>query len=158
MFRISFYFLCLISLWGCGAQSSTQSPAEVTQEKPVDEILFVMLKMTKTDSGNAVVITSTNIGKGTMKPEILRPIDSGNFLTVEIYQDGKRSDIRHIEHPLLKNVEYVNENNQFSTQTVTLQEAEFFIRLQKKGTTKIKIGETINHKTANQWQTFTITP
>ncbi|NHM07270.1 hypothetical protein G4D82_08565 [Flavobacterium sp. CYK-4] len=114
--------------------------------------------MTKKDSGNALMMTSTSIGKGKMKPEIVRPIDSGNYLIVEIFQDEKRTDTRRIEHPLLKNVEYLNENNQFSTQAVKLDEAEFFIRLQKKGITKIKIIETINHKTSNQWQTFTITP
>ncbi len=157
MFRKQGFLLLAFLLCCCGASKLHSNENDVNIEKPVDEIVFVVFKMTKKTTGNTIAIISTTKSYGKLKPQMERPIDAGNYLTLEVFQNDKVVQTFREAHPLLKNVEYLNENNQYISQKVTPDEGEFFIRLQKKsGATKIKIWETLQDKPKKELQTFTL--
>ncbi|WP_309642149.1 hypothetical protein [Flavobacterium sp.] len=129
--------------------------SEVATKSPTDEIVFAVFKMTKKANQNTIEIISTTKSNGKMKPEIERPIDSENYLTLEIFENDNLVQTKRVEHPLLKNVEYLNDNNQYVSKQVDLDDAEFFIRLQKKeGFTKVRIWETLKDTPKKELQTF----
>ena len=157
MFRKQCYLILTFFFCCCGASKIHSDENEVAVKSPTDEIVFVVFKMTKNANQNTIAIISTTKTSGKMKPEIERPISSENYLTLEIFENDKLVQTKRVEHPLHKNVEYLNDNNQYVSKQVDLDDAEFFIRLQKKaGFTKVRIWETLKDKPNKELQTFTI--
>ena len=156
MFRKHSYLLLVFLFCYCGASKIQTTENKALVQIPADEIVFVVFKITKNAARNTIAIISTAKSNGKMKTEIERPISSENYLTLEIFENNNLILTKRIEHPLLKNVEYLNESNQYVSKEVDLDDAEFFIRLQKnQGSTKIRILETLKSK-PNELQTFTL--
>ncbi len=155
MFRKQCYLLLTFLFCCCGTSKMQSNESEVATKSPTDEIVFAVFKMTKKANQNTIEIISTTKSNGKMKPEIERPIDSENYLTLEIFENDNLVQTKRVEHPLLKNVEYLNDNNQYVSKQVDLDDAEFFIRLQKKeGFTKVRIWETLKDTPKKELQTF----
>ncbi len=157
MLRKHSYLLLVFFFCYCGASKIQTDENKTLVQPPADEIVFVVFKVTKNAARNVIAIISTAKSYGKMKAEIEKPISSENYLTIEIFQNERLVQTKRVEHPLLKYVEYPNENNQYVSKQLDLDEAEFFIRLQKKqGSTKIRISETLKNKSINELQTFTL--
>jgi ABC-type uncharacterized transport system permease subunit len=157
MYR-KYYLLLLVLLFSfCGASKSSNEHTEMTSKSSADEIVFVVFKMQKGSNRNSIEIITTTKATGKMKADLLRPIDPENHLTLEIIENNQIVKTLHLEHPLKKIVEYLNENNQYVSKQVTADEGEFFIRIQKKaGQSKIRVLETFNGTTKNELQTFNL--
>ena len=148
--------LLLVLLFSfCSTSKRIDEHTEMTSKSPVDEILFVVFKMQKGSNKNTIEIIATTKAIGKMKADLNRPIDPKNHLTLEIIENNQQVKTLRVEHPLHKVVEYLNENNQYVSKQVTADEGEFFIRIQKKTEeTKVRVLETLDGSTKNEWQTF----
>jgi hypothetical protein len=155
MYR-KYSFVLLVLLFSfCGASKRSDENSELTSKSSVDEIVFVVFKMRKGSNRNTIEIIGTNKATGKMKADLERPIDPENYLTLEIFENNQIVKTLRVEHPLIKFVEYLNENNQYISKQVTADEGEFFIRIQKKaGQTKVRILETLKDNTKTELQNF----
>ena len=150
--------LFFLMLSGCGSASKIPDENDSGSSKMnADEIVFVVFKLQKKQPKNTVEILTTTKSTGKIKPETDRPISTGGSLTLEISQYSELIKTISIEHPLHKNVEYLDDDNKYKSKQVDLEEAEFFIRFQKRsGDAKIRVFETLKNNTKHELQTFTL--
>lgn len=97
--------------------------------------------------------TKTN---GKIKNDYQNPIDSENYLTIDVYENDKLINTLVIEHPLYKRVEY-SDGKTLISKSVELNMAEFFIRLQlNENSHQLKISETIKNTAKKELTTINI--
>jgi|GEM_PF-951078 hypothetical protein len=131
------YSFILILLAGSMGQSckptavSYQYSAPSRVEIPEDDkpkILFMTFFIQQKDNKTEIELTDSNVKYGTLKSENQ---DSKAQYRIYVAQlDKNMAEIAgfYIEHPLRKNVEYTNEENELVSKSIELAEAEFFIR------------------------------
>ncbi|MFZ6011502.1 MAG: hypothetical protein ACOYXT_14225 [Bacteroidota bacterium] len=139
-------FLLIITLGGC-QRPYHYKPASEARPPASGNILFLTLKMTTDSAGNhAVNLLQKKIVAGTYKatPEIKYV---AGYLLVTQWDNHQELQRQEVEHPLIKQVEFINDQNQFERKLVALKEADFFIRLQLQPAAKfIRIEEITEGK------------
>lgn len=111
--------------------------------------LFVLLSVSKDSSStkNNVVLLNKTQNPGKLKSKNNITSHSENYLTINVFNENILIDSMTIEHPLYKHIEYLDENNSFAVKDTLINNAEFFLRLQTKGTkNEIRIFETLKNK------------
>ena len=77
---------------------------------------------------NKIELLNQIITEGSFKPETQEFSNWNSKLQFElIYQNHSVKSV-FMEHPLYKNIEYVDEHDQFKSKQLDLSTAEFFIR------------------------------
>jgi len=142
---LTFLFLIfmILPIVSCGSAPISEDRISDLKNDP-DGIAFLVLKMKK-DSQSAksdITLLSKTQTTGRIKNSADKP-NSKNYLTIEVLDNNVLFQTVFVNHPLYKTVEYTDENNQLTSKSITLNEAEFFVRLQtKSGRTKVRIYET----------------
>lgn len=142
---MKYALLLLVILCSCSAtkNSSTQNSTSITA---TDRIAFVTFKITKGDSlyASQLTIVKTSTVDGSFKQPKTATEHSSNTLKFEVYQHQQLGSITIIEHPLYKDIEYLDSSNVFSMKHLELSDTQFFVRLQLKGpSNKIRIIESL---------------
>lgn len=114
-----------------------------------DSILFLSFKISRDSSAgiSEVELMKRKVVAGKIKKNKHIHADFKSALEMQ-FCDKKGNVIASqiIEHPLFKNIEYLNERNEYQMKFVVLKEAEFFIREQKASEYwQIKIRESLNN-------------
>ncbi|MGV3504827.1 MAG: hypothetical protein ACO1O1_14050 [Adhaeribacter sp.] len=80
---------------------------------------------------------------GHLKSRRPETLPAGPYLLGTLHAGSQVLDTLHLEHPLFKNPEILNAQNQLVRQPVTLQQAAFFIRFQQKGADLLVLTERL---------------
>ncbi len=118
-------FVSCSSLPGVSAGAISQ----VQEVKP--RIVFLMMRMTRdSHSGsNSVELVKKTIKDGSMKKQKSSEVQFGEYLSIEVLEEGMPPHTFSIDHPLVKHVEY-EQNKELVAREIRLDKSEFFIRLQ----------------------------
>lgn len=113
-----------------------------------DSIVFVVLKISKDSlqGKNVIELVSKTKTVGKIKNEYQSQADAENYLTIDLYEQGKLIKTIVISHPLYKKIEYL-EGSSLTTKSIDLNSEDFFVRLQinDSKSNKIRISETLKH-------------
>jgi hypothetical protein len=140
--RLRIFIQWSLILTSCTTTKTTESTIQNYNE---NSIYFLVFKISKDslEEKSSIELVSTTKTIGKFKNDNLDHIDSDNFLTFELFEKDQLVKTIVLEHPLYKNVEYV-EGNTFATKSIELNTEEFFVRIQMKGNSnKIKVSETL---------------
>ena len=126
------------------AGTRTQA-AEPKPSLPGHQIVFVSLVILQDSSRASRVIRVEQMLK---KPGLLKSGKSMTFtpgphLKGTLLSGPQPLDTFLLEHPLFKNQEYVNEQQQLAWKALSLHQASFFIRFQQKGASHLKLEERL---------------
>ncbi len=131
------YILLLISLCSCDSVPKVSNKKKTSISEP--KILFLNYKIYKT-STDAVRIKLLHkiIAKGILKTSFYERNNpkKGDIKCTQINGKSRSVDSLFISNPLIKIIEYVNDSGQFEKKTITLDSAEFSIRMPLNPTTK----------------------
>lgn len=148
MIRLLFILFVFVSCHAQKPAGKVETPVPVVIAAD-NSILFLSFGIRK-DSlllQPEIKLISKMIGAGKMKGRPATVGSTPEFLTFFFYGSSGVLDSLVVDHPLHKHVEYTDENNTFSSRDITVEEAEFFIRIQLKGNPdKLKIFETLKEK------------
>ena len=137
-------FLILFMISSCSTSKSGLKTGAVTDNSLNDTIVFITMNMRFDSLANMNNIEVLQIIKtpGTFKKHLIKNIESENFLSC-IVQNEKTgmNDSFYLDHPLYKEIEYLDEKNQFSKRNIKLKESEFFVRFEKKNYNSLVINE-----------------
>ena len=146
-------FLILFLISSCCTTKSGLKIGMATDDSSNDTIVFISMNM-KFDSlvnKNNIEVLQIIKTPGTFKKHLIKNKQSENRLSC-IVQNEKTGlkDSFYVVHPLYKQIEYLDEKNQFVKRNIKLKESEFFVRFEKKNYTSLIIYEntplTINQK------------
>lgn len=129
---------------------------ESIQQTDKSEIVFLVLRISKDSiqKKNVIEFVSKTKSEGKIKNDNQENLSYDNYLTIEVYEKDKRVNTIIMEHPLFKQVEYLD-GNTLSSKSVVLDKQEFFIRLQIKGeSAQIKVYETLKNTTQKELTTL----
>ena len=133
---ITFIIFCLFV--SCGSIKKT-----VTDQAEVDKnpkIIFLTYSISLDRNGNkSVQFISQQTVDGKIKPRASESIENGKTGDLVCHQFDKKANLLNsilITDPLNKIVEFVDESNQFQTETINATKTQFSVRLQLKSTTK----------------------
>lgn len=121
------------------------SKSEAQRENSLnDSIVFVTMKMQFDSLVNKNEIKVLKIIKkpGSLKNQLTENIENKNYLRCIVF--NKKNNVKDsfcIEHPLFREIESVDEKNQFFKRNIQLRESEFFIRFDKKNYNALMIKE-----------------
>lgn len=117
---------------------------EDENNKEGDKIVFLLFKMSfdSIQNKNTLTLLEQTSTNGKLKQALSVPENFENYLTLDVIEpSGKKTKIE-LPHPLFKQFEY-EEAGKLISKSIQLKEDKFFVRLQLKGSNKIKIYETI---------------
>lgn len=138
--------LSLIVFVSCsGLQTQKESPS-LLQESQRDKMVFLVFKITKSHNhqANKVTLIQESKSKGNVKINMGNTPSTINYLTIICYGKASLQKTFTLPHPLYKQVEYLNDSNQYSLKDVELEEDTFFVRLPyNPKIQKISIFETL---------------
>lgn len=122
------FLLFVLSCSGLHDKTHTSSKSETEQK---NELLFIVFKISKgtNHQESKVTLVQKTKSKGKMKTELDQSPSTPNYLTIALYEDSLLKKTLLLPHPLYKQVEYLNDNNQYSAKEIELEEDTFFIRL-----------------------------
>lgn len=126
--------------------SLPNNPVQKTYTDDDTVIVFVIMKMyiDSITHTNKILVKDKIYTKGYLKTNRIGFINTGSYLYCLLYSHDKLLDSIQIEHPLRKNVEYIDENHQMKMKEIYTQEGEFSVRFQLKGKeNRLKIMETV---------------
>ena len=144
---ILFFILAVLFLSSCKCVQKSRSDISNTQYP--DSICFLVFNINKDSTLNKsnINLISKIKTEGKIKSENQDNINSDNYLTIEVFEAGKLINTITINHPLYKNIEYVDDNNELKSKYIELEKNDFFIRLQQNAaSTKIRISESLKNK------------
>jgi hypothetical protein len=111
-----------------------------------NEIVFLFLKISKDSDSktNTIEFIKTVKSEGTIKNNFEKETSSENYLTLEVYNGNVLEKTILMDHPLYKDLEYLDEKNNFQRKKVEVNSEEFSVRLQISGSnSSVKIYETL---------------
>ncbi len=150
--QMRIFLLLPIVLASCMLTKSNES----IQQTDKSEIVFLVLRISKDSiqKKNVIEFVSKTKSEGKIKNDNQENLSYDNYLTIEVYEKDKRVNTIIMEHPLFKQVEYLD-GNTLSSKSVVLDKQEFFIRLQIKGeSAQIKVYETLKNTTQKELTTL----
>lgn len=109
-----------------------------------DSIVFISMRMwhDSLQKSNHIDVLEVFTKPGSLKKQYADSRIQENYLTcILINNKAGDRDSFFTEHPLYKDVEAVGENNQLSMKRLSLKEAQFFVRFQKKNYHRMVIKE-----------------
>lgn len=117
-----------------------------------DQIIFITMTMAQDPKTGNREIRVQDLLKtaGTLKPRPRKPLPSGPYLSCIFYSGPERLDSLHLEHPLFRQVEYVNAQHQLAQKAVKADQAEFFIRFRQGQADLLKIEEKMSSSTPKE--------
>lgn len=151
--RIRTFLLLSIILTSCISTKITENTIQNNNESA---IYFLVLRISKDSiqGKNTIELVSTTKTIGKFKNDSHNSIDSENYLNIDLYEKDQFINTIVLEHPLYKNVEYLD-GNKLKTKYIELKTADFFIRLQMNGNSNmIKISETLNNSIKEELLSF----
>ena len=103
--------------------------SRVQEVKP--RIVFLMMRMTRDSlsGSNSVELVRKTIKDGSMKKQKSSEVQFGEYLSIEVLEEGLPPHTFSIDHPLVKHVEY-EQNKELVAREIRLDKSEFFVRLQ----------------------------
>jgi hypothetical protein len=140
------YILCFIS---CNSKKNFTINKTLQIQQETSQIVFLIFRINKgLDAENSTIELINTIKKeGIIKKQLKSNIESENYLLLEIYNNNKIEKTQKIAHPLLKEIEYFNENKKINKKNIELNSEDFSIRLQIKNVNaSIKIFEKLKNK------------
>jgi hypothetical protein len=110
-----------------------------------DQIIFITMSITQDPKAGTRVIQVQDLVKspGTLKNKAEEPLLTGPYLSCIFYSGQLRLDSLHLEHPLYRHLEYVNDQHQLTHKEVKSDQADFFIRFQQGQANGLKIEERL---------------
>ena len=128
-----------------GQGSSAPAGNAKSQVPAADQIIFLTMSIADDSRQGARTITLQDLVKtpGTLKTSPTRAFQARPHLSCILYAGSLRQDSIMLEHPLFKQVEYVNEQDQLQQKAIKLDQAEFFIRFQPGSADQLKIEERL---------------
>lgn len=148
--------LLSVLLAACGPAKKTESNKSKDLNTDVETIAFLVLRIRKdtVQGKNTIELVSLTKTAGKIKSDPQNHIDSENYLTLELYEQGKLINTMLIAHPLYKRVEYAD-GNTLKSKSIELDKEEFFIRMQVKGDSgKIRVFETLKGTSKKELMTI----
>lgn len=110
-------------------QYTYQEPTQTYEQAALPQILFMTFAIKK-DSGESVVtLLEKKTLKGVLKSGMESSTAEDRIFVVQLSKEKTELSGYYLEHPLRKNMEYLNEQQEYETRWVELEEAEFFIRV-----------------------------
>jgi len=154
--RYHFALVGLVFLIASCAVSNAPTEIKTKRiENNESNIVFVVFKIKKGQQKSTIEIVSQNISHGKIKKQLQETVDPNKSLTIEVNTSDEVAQINKMNHPLYKNVEYLNETGKLERKEVELEEDTFFIRFQSKGgSTTLKIKEKLKDSPENEIATF----
>lgn len=132
--KVTFLLLTLF-LIGCSVGKKADiTPVQketVTDETP--KILFINYKISKAEDHSVDAdLINTIIANGTFKntDEVSQSLNKGDYICLQLDEEGGILDQLRISNPLVKNIEYVNEEGSLEVKTIHLETTDLNIRLQ----------------------------
>jgi hypothetical protein len=124
---------------------AAQERAVKSQVPAADQIIFLTMSIADAPHQGVRTITVQDLVKtpGTLKTSLARSFQNRPHLSCILYAGSLRLDSINLEHPLFKQVEYVNEQNQLHQKAIKLDQAEFYIRFQPARADQLKIEERL---------------
>lgn len=108
---------------------STRAISPVQGMKP--RIVFLMMRMIRDSlsGSNSVELVKKTILDGSLKKQKNSEVHFGEYLSIEVLEEGTPPHTFSIDHPLVKHVEY-EQNKELVAKEIRLNKSEFFVRLQ----------------------------
>ncbi len=119
----------------CFTSKSGLKNDAVSEESPKDSIVFITMRIwsDSLESGNNIEVLKIIKKPGTLKTRWIENIKSENYLNcIAVDEKNNIKDSFSIDHPLYKEIESLDEKNQFFKRKINLKESEFFVRFEKK--------------------------
>lgn len=144
------YLLCLSWLLAaCASQRSASglsasSPAENSRPQP-EHIVFLTLNISRDSSSgqSQVRVLQTISREGTMKRDTEPQPHQGARLKCELLAGSSVTDSFFVEHPLFKDIEYLNDQHAFGKKQLRLGSEDFFIRFRQGPAGSLRISELL---------------
>ena len=130
---------------------------ESNGEVQEDVIVFLMFNIVKDTTAHSTSITAFQVyeSEGTLKEALADSPPADQFLLCILSNEKEtEKDTFYLEHPLYRNVEFVNDQMQLDRKLVELESAEFFARIQKQDFSSIQIFEFSNYVKNNDLGSF----
>ncbi len=107
---------------------STRAISQVQEVKP--RIVFLMMRMTRDSlsGSNSVELVKKTIKEGGLKKQKSSEVQFGEYLSIEVLEEGLPPHTFSIDHPLVRHVEY-DQNKELVAKEIRLDKSEFFVRL-----------------------------
>lgn len=143
--------LASLAFYCCHSARHTYQPLE-PQATESPKMIFLSFSIQADSSGKNIIslISKKEVDGATkVKPQVTA---SPNHLIISLLdKSGGTKGEEVIEHPLLREVEYTNEKNEFTSKALNLKNAEFFVRMKlPESADRVQVTEVINQKKVNQ--------
>lgn len=130
----------------CNSRKLAVNDESVNENQHKDTIVFISMIMRFDSLEGKSNVEVLNIIKkaGTIKKKSSGNIEGGNRLVCIISCENKNvRDSFSIEHPLYKEIEFLDEKNQLTRKSIKLNESEFFVRFQEEDCNVLLIKELL---------------
>jgi hypothetical protein len=153
MTKLYFIIASLVCILGCNTTKSTH--ISLVEQPLVDKIVFLNFSIQKTKQSPIIKLEKATKVNGSLKK--VPPPENRflNFLTFEVFNNDRITQTIDMEHPLMKVVEYVDDDKTFKRKQLELENEKFVLRFQNLGETgKVIIYETLKGKVKTKISTI----
>lgn len=155
-YKIALLWLAML-ISSCAARTAPTENNSVRSEEAQSNIVFVVFKIKKGTTKSVIEMVSTTISEGKLKKQPESPLESSQFVEIEVNSRNNVLQAIKINHPLYKDIEYSNDHGELEKKRVEVNEDTFFIRFQVKGTSAtLRIKEKLDNSATNEIATFKI--
>lgn len=139
---------------GCGATGSSRLEEA---DLPRPRIAFVTMRIAKgSDGQNSVVLLDQQISEGKLK-RVESSDGRGAKLSFDVIERDSITSKISIDHPLYKVFEFVDSTDKLGLKSVTLTEAEFFIRVpMMRPSASLRVYESLPETEKRELTTITL--
>ena len=114
-----------------------------------------MIVFTAAPEKNSIELVSKTAAAGKLKNDEQDGHSFRNLLAIDLYEQDSLVRRVIIEHPLFKQVEYVDSNKMLGSKFVVLDKADFFLRMQiTERSSLIRISEKLEDKNLQELKTI----
>jgi len=128
--RLMLIFL-LLPFISCSSLPGVSARAIPPVQEMKPRIVFLMMRMSRDSlsGSNSVELVKKTIKEGGLKKQKSSEVQFGEYLSIEVLEEGMPPHTFSIDHPLVKHVEY-EQNKELVAREIRLYNSEFFVRLQ----------------------------
>ena len=127
--RLMLIFL-LLPFISCSSLPGVSARAIPPVQEMKPRIVFLMMRMTRDSlsGSNSVEMVKKTIKEGGLKKQKSSEVQFGEYLSIEVLEEGLPPHTFSIDHPLVRHVEY-DQNKELVAREIRLDKSEFFVRL-----------------------------